>query len=44
LKHANRERVAGGEGGGVEIEDLLERAGVERCVDVYELYTGLVGF
>jgi hypothetical protein len=37
LKDADGKRVAGGEGGGVKVEDLLEGPGVEGGVDVYEL-------
>jgi hypothetical protein len=42
LEDADGKRVAGGEGGGVKIEDLLEGAGVEGGVDVYELCGVLV--
>jgi len=43
LEDADGEGVAGGEGGGVEVEDLLEGAGVEGRVDVYELWVRLAG-
>jgi hypothetical protein len=42
LKDADGKRIAGGEGGGVKVEDLLEGAGVEGGVDVYELCGVLV--
>lgn len=43
LEDAGRERIGGGEGGCVEVEDLLVGASVEGRVDVDELWRALVG-
>ena len=43
LQDADGQRIARGEGGGVEVKDLLVCAGVERCVDVDKLWRQLAG-